>query len=337
MELKTIYEQSPLRVAVLLGGDSAETRISLSSGEAVAAALRAVGHDVRLVDPADTELRTLDWSEVDVAFNMLHGTFGEDGQVQTILEAASVPYTGSGPDSSRLAFSKSAAKERFRLSGVATPESALFHRSDSTSRLTAIADSIGYPLVLKPDQQGSSLGVRIVHSPAELVPAARHCFQFGDYGLLECAVSGGGEWTLAVFDGQPLPLIRITPPTEFFDFSAKYEDDRTAYTFDVAEPEELTREIVRTGLAACRALGTVGIARVDLLVDAAGRPWVLEVNTVPGMTDHSLVPKAALRAGISLAELCDAEVHAALHRHSHRRNAPDRCEPAAGRPERRAG
>ena len=320
------YDSGTFRVAVLSGGDAAEREISIQSGEAVAAAIQQKGHFVNQLDPAEADLRRIDWSDFDVVFIALHGTFGEDGQVQRILEDAIVPFTGTGSLGSRMAFSKSSAKECFRRAGVPTPDYVLIHESDNIARLSSMAGLIGYPLVVKPDQQGSSLGVSIVGSTRELVAAADKCFQFGPFGIMERAVTGGGEWTLGVVDTCLLPLMKISPGGEFFDYSSKYEDDQTGYTFDFEEPESATVPVVSAGLSACQALGTNGIARVDLLVDEAGRPWVLEVNTVPGMTDHSLVPKAAVRAGISLPELCDREIRCALRRHSLRHNASHRLE-----------
>ncbi len=297
-------ELAPLRIAVLAGGESAERKISLQSGAACAAALEAAGHDVVMVDPAIDNLDRFDWSQIDVAFLALHGTFGEDGGVQQILKRRGVAFTGSGSEASRLAFSKSGAKERFSLSGVPTPTSFVIHESDSLEEIAARAEEIGYPLVVKPDAQGSSIGVTLVRSPDDLNDAVSQCFYFDAYGLLETAVEGE-EWTLAVIDGQPLPLIRIGTNNTFFDYEAKYEDDATRYEFvDDLDPE-IRNRLTEAGLAACRALGTTEFARVDLILDGNGQPTVLEVNTIPGMTDHSLVPKAAARIGLSMSDLCN--------------------------------
>ncbi len=312
----------PLTIVVLMGGDSAEREISLGSGAAVAAALDRRGHDVLRLDPAAFSLRAHDWSGVDAVFIALHGRFGEDGQVQEVLEAAGVPYTGSGPAASRLAFSKSAAKERLAQCGVPTPAYALIHRADSPARVRQLAEMIGYPLVVKPDQQGSSLGVTIVHAPEQLTAALAACFAFGPFGLIERAVLGT-EWTLALFDDQPLPLIRIDTPHAFFDFDAKYAADSTQYVLEFHEPPEALEAITETGVRACAALGTEGVARVDLRVDESLHPWVLEVNTVPGMTDHSLVPKAAARAGMTFDDLCDRAIRSAMLRRHVRHNARD--------------
>jgi D-alanine-D-alanine ligase len=301
----------PLRIAVLAGGDSDERDVSLSSGDCVAKALAGRGHFVTRIDPADAPLATLDWSDFDVAYLALHGKFGEDGHVQGILEEIGIPYTGSDADASRLAFSKSASKERFLQFEVPTPPYVLIHESDDPSRIEKQARKIGYPLVVKPDAQGSSIGVTIVESPAELSDALATCFAFDKFGLIEACVVGT-EWTLGLIDEQPLPLIQIETGREFFDFHAKYEDDATRYQFEFGLETNIIRAIENAGVRAAQSLGTSGIARVDIRVDRQNRPWVLEVNTIPGFTDHSLVPKAAARLGWSLGELCERAIQGCL-------------------------
>jgi len=293
-----------LRIAVLCGGDSDERVISLKSGAAVEAALAKCGHRVLQLDPAIVELSGLDWSQFDVAFIALHGRFGEDGQVQQLLDEAHVAYTGSGATASRMAFSKSAAKERFLQSGVATPAYSLIHYTDDLDRIHAKAKAVEYPLVVKPDTQGSSLGVSIVRKPADLSAALRLCFEFDSFGILEKMIEGT-EWTVGLIDSQILPAIKIETDREFFDWQAKYEDDATRYLFETNMPQAVIEQMESVAYEACRALGTRGLARVDLRLDAQNRPWVLEVNTIPGFTDHSLVPKAAARIGIDFSTLCD--------------------------------
>jgi D-alanine-D-alanine ligase len=180
--------------------------------------------------------------------------------------------------------------------------------------------------VVKPDQQGSSLGVSIVHAPAALTAATDECFRYGAFGLMEQAIAGS-EWTLGVLDDETLPVIKIETAGAFFDFSAKYQDDATQYLFEFAEPLAVVAAIIEAGRNACRALGTTGIARTDLRLDSQGLPFVLEVNTVPGLTDHSLVPKAAARVGIAFPELCrrmldSALQHAPAVTTTHTRRAP---------------
>jgi D-alanine-D-alanine ligase len=293
-----------LNVAVLLGGISAEREISVQSGTAVADALTQRGHRVTPIDPQDTEPAAVNWKPFDVVFLALHGTFGEDGEMQRILEAACVPFTGSSSTASRLAFSKSAAKERFAQHGVPTPPAVLVHQADSETRIRERLLGMGFPLVVKPDAQGSSLGVTIVRGPDEFSAALMRCFEYCSFGLIEPYVAGP-EWTVALIDDEVLPPICIRPQSSFFDFDAKYRDDATGYDFDGGVEPDVRAMIGRIARSACRALGTRGATRVDLILDDRGQPWVLEVNTIPGLTSHSLLPKAAARAGYSFGELCE--------------------------------
>ncbi|MBW3538883.1 MAG: D-alanine--D-alanine ligase [Planctomycetes bacterium] len=305
---------APLRVAVLAGGRSSEREISLKSGIAVAHALLGRRHQATMIDPAARALESIPWDQFDAAFIALHGRFGEDGQVQELLERAGVVYTGSSAETSRLAFSKSASKERFAQCGVPTPPYVLIHETDRAARIEQQARALGFPLVVKPDGEGSSLGVSIVERPEELPQALTRCFHHDAFGILEAAVIGS-EWTLGMLDDEPLPLIQIETSRPFYDFQAKYEDDATVYRFEFALPSQVVETIAAAARSAAQALGTRGIARVDLRVDKWNRPWVLEVNTVPGFTDHSLVPKAAARIGLDLGALCERELRRAIAAH----------------------
>ena len=296
-----------LRIAVLSGGDSAERDISLQSGAAVEEALSTRGHQVTCVDPSETNLDTLDWNDYDVAFLALHGAFGEDGGVQSLLEAIGIPYTGSNSESSRLAFSKSASKERFIQCNVSTPPYVLIHESDDAVRINRQAGRIGFPLVVKPDAQGSSLGVTLVETPDELPHALTRGFHLDSFCILERTVIGS-EWTVGLLGEDLLPLIHIESDRKFFDYQAKYEDHSTQYHFDFALPTHVVKAIENTARAACDALRTSGLVRVDLMLDTLHQPWVLEINTIPGLTSHSLVPKAASRLGMELGELCERAI-----------------------------
>ncbi len=300
---------SAYNIALLSGGDSDEREISLNSGAAVCRALRSRGHRVLQFDPQVIDVSEVDWSLFDVAFIALHGRFGEDGQIQQILSEAGMPYTGSDAVASRLAFSKSAAKERFQQHGIPTPNYTLIHYSDDLARLQRIGQQMGYPLVVKPDTQGSSIGVTIVERPEQLEAAVRNCFRYDGFGLMETAITGM-EWTVAVLDRDVLPAIHIETPETWFDYRAKYHSEATRYRFDYSVPLATVCQIEAVAAAACRALGTKGLARVDLRLDDRGQPWVLEVNTVPGLTDHSLAPKAAAQAGLDFADLCERMVQA---------------------------
>ena len=301
---EVLSSESCLRIAVLLGGTSAERAVSLESGRAVARALRQTGHVVTAVDPAETDLESYPWQQVDVCFIALHGPNGEDGTVQQLLEERHVPYTGSGPAASRLALSKSASKERFLQHGITTPPYVLVHESDTAAEIQQKAAGIGYPLVVKPDSQGSTLGVSMVPTPDNLAGALTSCFSLEAFGLLERRIVGR-EMTVAVLERNPLPVLEIVSPRELFDYQAKYHDDSVEHRFESDLADEVVCDLERTAVAATSALGTRGLCRVDLILDQHHRPWVLEVNTIPGFTDHSLAPKAAAQAGVSFADLCN--------------------------------
>ncbi len=301
----------PWKVAVLLGGESAEREISLASGRCVSQALRDRGHQVVEIDPKFINLTQHDWRETDVAFLALHGRFGEDGHVQSILETLHVPYTGSDSEASRVGISKSATKERITQHSVPTPAYLLIHESDSAERILTHANSLGYPVVIKPDTQGSSLGVSIVQNAEELRDAMPKCFALDSFGILEKAIIGS-EWTVGMLDDFILPPIQISTDRQFFDFEAKYHDDGTGYRFDYNVTSDVVRRIEQVAQNACRALGTRGLARVDIMLDRHQQPWVLEINTIPGLTDHSLVPKAAAQLGWSFGELCERAIFSCL-------------------------
>ncbi len=302
---------SGLRITVLLGGNSAEREVSLEGGRAIATALHELGHEVSLLDPKKTDCLRHDWSGCDLAFIALHGAFGEDGYVQAILDRAHVPYTGSGSASSRLAFSKSAAKVAFLGRGIQTPEHRLISRADSLYRCMDVANCIGFPVVMKPDRQGSSLGVSFVHHACGLEFAVNKVFDLDDLALMERAIPGE-EWTVAVLDGQALPPIHIETTHDFFDYQAKYEDGHTTYHVVDVNSSPMTKQMADIAVDACNALGTSGVARVDFRVDPEGRPFVLEVNTIPGMTSHSLVPMAAAHIGWDFPTLCRQIIRSAF-------------------------
>lgn len=299
------------RIVVLAGGDSAEREVSLQSGACVAQALGNARYHVVELDPKFVDLQSYHWLENDIAFIALHGRFGEDGQVQSMLEKLGVRYTGSDASASRIGISKSASKERFLQFGIPTKPYTLIHGHDSAERILKLASGLGYPLVLKPDTQGSSIGVSMVCGPDELLNALPTCFRFDDYAILEKAIVGI-EWTVGVLDDFLFPPIRISTTHGFFDYDAKYLANDTDYQFEFDRFPEVIQRVKDAGKGACRAIGTRGIARVDLIVDEDLNPWVLEVNTIPGFTDHSLVPKAAAYIGWSFLDLCERAVASAL-------------------------
>ncbi len=326
--------QNPLRILVLAGGPSAEREISLNSGRAVERALESIGHVVTMFDPRDEHLTGVDAADFDVAFVALHGRYGEDGGVQAQLEVIGLPYTGSGPEASARAFSKTAAKARFFACGVPTPAAVTFQADDPVSDVVARATQLGFPVVVKPDRQGSSLGIRFAHTPQELALAITAALAFDTQGLIEVAIAGE-EWTVPLLDEEVLPPIRIATPLAFFDYEAKYLREDTAYEFPEDVPLDYLVHILETAQQAARSLGVSSLSRVDLRVDPGGQPWVLEVNTIPGLTDHSLAPKSAAQRGLTFAQLCDQVCRRAIT--AHRCNLLHRQEPPLPNSMRRAG
>lgn len=300
-----------LRIAVLAGGESAERDVSLASGRAVASALSVAGHHIEVVDPAISDLARIQWSGFDACFIALHGGPGEDGRVQGLLESFGVCYTGSGPEASQLAMSKSAAKDRFAQAGVLTAEYVVFEKATGRKLDHFDPAEIGFPLVVKPDRQGSSIGVGFAGNDAELHARVSEAERFDSCVLAERWIDGR-EFTVAVRGRRPLPLLEIVTPRALFDYEAKYENALTEYRFEHGLSDAVAERVTSTAVAAAEALETAGLVRVDLIVDRAGRPWVLEVNTVPGLTAHSLAPKAAARAGLDMTDLCQWMIDNAL-------------------------
>jgi D-alanine-D-alanine ligase len=301
----------PLHVAVLAGGDSPEREVSLRSGAAVGQALAEAGHRTTAIDPAGRQLADIDWSAVDVCFIALHGGAGEDGSVQRELERIGVPYTGSGPDACRLAMSKSASKERFAQHGVPTPPWATIDAHDALCDPQACVCALEYPLVIKPDSQGSSLGVSVVESPAEVSAAVEAASLYDGVVIAEPWIAGR-EFTVAVLGDRALPILEIVAAERFFSYEAKYKSGETQYRFDFELDTPTRVALLHASVAATRALSTRGLVRVDLLVGRDGRVWVLEVNAIPGMTARSLAPLAAQRAGLPMPALCDTLVRQCL-------------------------
>jgi D-alanine-D-alanine ligase len=264
-----------------------------------------------MFDPAAIDLTQIPWSRFDACFIALHGGAGEDGRVQKQLESLGVAYTGSGPAASRLAMSKSASKERFLQAGVPTFPYVLFHAADPLDQLVPKLAGLGYPLVIKPDGQGSSLGVGFAQSTDELAERIAESRRYDSFVLAEPWIDGR-EFTVAIVGRRALPLLEIGTPRGFFDYHAKYESGDTEYRFDTGLSAGTRGEILTAAVGAAAALNTAGLVRVDVMLDRELRPWVLEVNTIPGMTDHSLAPKAAAHEGLSLAALCDSLVRDCL-------------------------
>jgi D-alanine--D-alanine ligase len=292
-------------VAVVYGGPSEEREVSLESGAAVADALEGEGWAVRRlaiddrVDPFIEGIR----AGGEIVFLVLHGRYGEDGTVQETLERSRIAYTGSSPAASRAAMNKPTSKIMFQAAGVETPK---YHiaKDDSEAKTCAALQAAGLamPLVVKPAASGSSIGVTIVREESKLASALGKAGEFGDEILVESFVEGR-EFTVGVLEEEALPVVELLPQREFYDYSAKYEDAGTQYVCPAELSEAELREVQELGLAAFRAVGARDFGRTDVMLGKDGRATVLEVNTIPGFTSHSLLPRAAAAARVSFGEL----------------------------------
>ena len=303
--------QDPLSITLLLGGISAEREVSLMTGRQIAEALRKRGHRVWESDIGPDNLGALDHRPCDLVFPALHGVFGEDGVLQQLLEERNLPYVGSGPAASRLAMDKAATKSVLLEHGVPTPTWQIVQGHKYRDAWTPLA-GIGYPCVIKPIAEGSSVGCRIC---PDLKTARAHLEEFlPRYGamLVERYVEGY-ELTVGVLDGRALPVLWIRPATPFYDYESKYFREDTQYIFDVPLPEATLDRVRAAALATWRLVGARHLGRIDVMVDKdTHEPSVLEINTMPGFTAHSLVPKAAAQAGIDFGELCERLAHLAI-------------------------
>jgi D-alanine-D-alanine ligase len=288
------------RVAVLMGGWSDEREISLASGNAVLQALLRSGVDAIPIDLTVERARGLDLLGFDRAFIALHGTGGEDGTIQGCLDFAGIPYTGSGVLGSALGMDKLACKRLW--SGTSLP-SAPYRLLSPDFDPEAVADALGLPLIVKPSRGGSSLGLTRVERADELIAAYREAGRHPGAVFAEQWIVGR-EYTVAILGNEPLPVIQIQTPGQFYDYHAKYEADTTRYLCPPPLESHALIELQTLALSAFAAIDGYGWGRVDLLQDAHGENYLIEVNTVPGMTGHSLVPKAAAQAGIDFDELC---------------------------------
>jgi len=292
------------KVGVLYGGKSAEREVSLMSGAGVHQALCSLGVDAHLFDTGLQSLADLEAARFDRVFIALHGRYGEDGTIQGALELMGIPYTGSGPAASALAMDKVMSKRVWQHSGLPTPRFAVL---DAATDLQSVADDLGLPLMVKPPHEGSTVGITKVSERAAMGDAYALAARFDETVLAEQFIAGR-ELTVAVLgtgdSARALPIIEIAAPDGNYDYEHKYFSDDTQYFCPAALPEDVAREVQRVSVAGYRALGCAGWGRADLMLDAQQRPWLLEVNTSPGMTSHSLVPKAAQATGMDYAQLC---------------------------------
>jgi D-alanine-D-alanine ligase len=297
------------KVALLHGGRSAEREVSLRTGAGCAEALRSRGYDVALIDAGVDVAERLRAAGAAVAFLALHGRWGEDGCIQGLLESMDVPYTGSGVLASALGMNKTFSKLLFREHGLSVADYVVISRERAS--LTTPADlPFGLPAVVKPSCEGSSVGVQIAHDGEQLRRACVEAARYQGDVLAERYVRGT-EVHVAVLDGEPLGAIEVVPSGEFYDYASKYTAGKTQYFFPARIPAESADRVARAAQVAYRAIGCSGVARVDFILTAAGEPHVLEVNTLPGMTPTSLVPKIAAGKGISFADLCERLLYGA--------------------------
>jgi len=289
-----------LKVAVLMGGPGSEREVSLASGRAVVKALIEAGVDAVEVDVEGPDFELPEGTGL--AFNVIHGTFGEDGQLQSLLEEKGVPYTGAGSASSEVAFDKNLAKAKFVEAGVPTPASEIVDVSGGPT-----LPSFDAPFVVKPPREGSSVGVTVVKQADQAMGAMEEGAKYCDDILVEQFVEGR-ELTVAVLDDKAYPVVEIVAPGGVYDMSSKYPwlsgGEGSQYFCPAKLDEDTTRRVQEAALAGHRSLGIEIYSRVDVLLDADGNPFVLEANTIPGMTETSLLPKSAAAAGISFPDLC---------------------------------
>lgn len=281
-------------VALLMGGPGKERAVSLRSGAAVSKALRSAGARVLEIDVTGTEVELPDL--VDLAFNIIHGTFGEDGQLQSLLHERGIPYTGEGIEGSRTAFDKILSKEAFDLAGVPTSSWQKIRRGETPD--------LPLPYVVKAPRQGSSVGVHIVRDAALLPAALDDCFCYGEEVLIE-SFFAGRELTVGILGGKALPVVEIVPVGGFYDYDHKYTSGASEYFVPAPLSEKEAAIVQSTACAAHKALGLEVYSRVDILLAPDGAMSVLEINTIPGMTELSLLPKAAEVAGLDFAALCE--------------------------------
>jgi D-alanine-D-alanine ligase len=300
-----------VKVAVLMGGVGEERDISIQSGICVAQALKEAGLDVVTSDVRPDNLDVLEDSSIDVFFLALHGKFGEDGQLQQILEDKGLCYTGSGPKASRLTFDKLAAKQCFIKADVATPKAIAFDVSANPKELEDWLIRLSNKFVVKPVCQGSTIGVTIVDNPKSALAEARKCSaRFGDCMIEEYIP--GRELTVGVLLGQALPIIEIKSRSGFYDYQAKYIDEQTQFLFDTIDDAVLIEKIEAATIKCFKALGLRHFARVDFILSTDRIAYALEANSIPGLTSHSLLPKAAAKIRLSMSDLCIKIIEAAL-------------------------
>lgn len=310
------FESRRYKVALLAGGTSGEREVSLDSGKGACEALRKAGFSVTMLDPANkADLHTLIDGDFDVAFIALHGKNGEDGTIQGFLEVIGLPYVGSGVWSSSLAMDKAMSKMFYNYVGILTPPSVVLSENTAESLSFAI-EKIGVPCVVKPSCEGSALGVYIAKEEKTLAEALNQAFEIGDEVLVEKYITGR-ELTVAVLGNknpEALPVIEIIPTNEFYDYESKYTPGGSQHICPAKIDEDITCKVQDMAIAAHQVLGCKGMSRSDFIVDDENKVWILETNTIPGMTETSLLPDAGRAADLDFSELCSRLVELALEK-----------------------
>jgi D-alanine-D-alanine ligase len=287
------------RVAVLMGGSAAERKVSLNSGAAVFAALQRKGVDATAIDVTGSAIDALKGKQIDRVFNIVHGRGGEDGVLQAVLEVLDIPYTGSGVLASALSMDKMRTKLCWLGYGLPTPKWYLLKSADD---LDCCIEKLDFPVIVKPANEGSSIGMSKANNRDELAKALQVAAEFNCDIFAESWVVGK-EYTVGLLNGEALPVIRLETPNAFYDYEAKYNANTTKYHCPSGLSADQEKQLQQLAVTASDVVGVKGWARVDVFIDESGQPQLIEINTVPGMTDHSLVPMAAKQAGIEFDEL----------------------------------
>lgn len=298
------------KIGVLMGGLSSEREVSLASGAAVLKALQDRGHNAVSIDMGRDAATQIQKSGIDLAFIALHGKYGEDGAVQGLLEIMGIPYTGSGILASAMGMNKTIAKQVFQSKGLLVgPYEVLYEGTQD--RVAAALDAIRFPVVIKPHAEGSSVGVSLVFKREEVAAALELAFKYGNEVLIEKFIKGK-EVQVGILGDRALGAIEIVPKRAFYDYEAKYEKGMSDHFFPARIPDAVYKKTLAAGLAAHQAIGCKGYSRVDFIIDDSGAPYILEVNTLPGMTATSLLPEIAKGVGISFPDLVEEIVRLAL-------------------------
>ncbi len=298
------------KIGVLLGGLSSEREVSLASGNAILKALREKGYNPLAIDVGADAAEKINDNAIEVAFIALHGKFGEDGAIQGLLEVMGIPYTGSGILASALGMNKTVSKQVFRSQGLLVGPYDVLYAGDA-EKVGKVLDKISYPAVVKPHAEGSSVGVSLVFKKEEVLPAVELAFRYGKEILIEKFIKGK-EVQVGILGDRALGAIEIVPKRAFYDYAAKYEKGMSDHFFPARIPEAAYKRTLDAGLSAHRAIGGRGYSRVDFIIDDDGAPYILEVNTLPGMTATSLLPEIAKGAGISFPDLVEEILRLAL-------------------------